>query len=45
MTTSKFKNNYRERDNTKTSTHRVIKMIRPMNLREKLIINAKNKIN
>ena len=45
MTTSKFKNNYRERDNAKTSTHRVIKMIRPMNLREKLIINAKNKIN
>ena len=43
MTTSKIKNNYGERNNLRSITNRV-KTIKPMNLKEKLIINAKNKV-
>ena len=43
MTTSKIKTNYIERNNSKSIYNR-LKNIRPMNLRDKLIINAKNKI-
>ena len=43
MTTSKIKNNFRERNNLHSISNRV-NNIKPMNLKEKLIINAKNKI-
>ena len=43
MTTSKIKTNYLERNNSKPIYNR-LKNIRPMNLRDKLIINAKNKV-
>ena len=44
MTTSKFKTNYNVRNSVQTNSNRVTN-IRPMNLRQKLIINAKNKMN
>ena len=44
MTTSKFKTNYKVRNSVQTNSNRVTN-IRPMNLRQKLIINAKNKMN
>ena len=42
MTMSKSKNNYGGNNNMNIISNRV-RAIRPMNLREKLIINAKNK--
>ena len=43
MSTSKIQNNNYERKNVNSISTR-IKDIRPMNLRDKLVINAKNKV-
>ena len=43
MSTSKIQNNNYERKNMNSISTR-IKDIRPMNLRDKLVINAKNKV-